>query len=226
MADQKRLRLTRRPIALIALLGILAILLLGLSLRGARSERASQERELEQARITPVVINAAELRTRPVIYGSIYVDKFYELMLNSRTFTADGSFWLEWPASIQELMTREGIRPIDLVRLKNRIETWDSTLAVDSEQPLKLSAGRYQQRYTFSSRFYDDEISFRRDPFDILSLPVVIELMPEVMSDKYADVMLLPQKNAGSLVGESGSISGYELQSYSLIPAQQSYRHR
>lgn len=210
------------------LLAALAVLLFSLMLHSVRpgAPRQALENGLEGAQITPVEVSADALHNHPVIYGSIYVDKFYELNLSSRTFTADGSFWLEWPASVQELMTREGIRPSDLVRLKNRIETWDSTLSVDTEQPLKLSAGRYQQHYTFSSRFYDDAITFRRDPFDILSLPVVIELTPEVMGDKYADVLLLPQKTAGSLVGESGSISGYELQDYKLVPTRQSYRHR
>lgn len=226
MAIPKRSSLIRPPATGFALLAILAGLILILTLRGGRSPHPGQGFGLERAQITPIELGSVDLRNHPVIYGSIYVDKFYELTLSSRTFTADGSFWLEWPASVQELMNKEGIRPIDLVRLKNRIETWDSTFSVDTEQPLKLSAGRYQQHYTFSSRFYDDEISFRRDPFDILSLPVVIELVPEVMGDKYADVLLLPQKTAGSLVGESGSISGYELRGDSLKATLQSYQHR
>lgn len=209
------------------LLALVAVVVAGALMLPTRGPgHRPMEDGLEHAGLVPVPVNAAVLQGRPVIYGSVFVDKFYELTLSSRTFTADGSFWLEWPASVQDLMVREGIRAIDLVRLKNRIETWDSTLTADTGQPLELSAGRYQQRYTFSSRFYDDSISFRRDPFDALSLPVVIELMPEVMGDKYADILLLPYHTAGSLVGESGSISGYELTGSSLLPYQQSYRNR
>jgi hypothetical protein len=161
-----------------------------------------------------------------VIYGSIYVDKFYDLDTSQRTFTADGSFWLEWPASVQEIINQNNISVASMVRLKNRIESWGSTLTPDTAKPIELSAGRFQQRFTFSSRFYDDAINFRRDPFNALTLPIIVELMPEIMTSKYNDVLLLAEKNQGALLGESGSISGYELSSINLQSYQQSYRNK
>ena len=63
----------------------------------------------------------------PIVYAGIFVDKVYELSLVSRTFSADGYVWLEWPAAVQDQMEAEGISPIELIRISNRIEIWDST---------------------------------------------------------------------------------------------------
>jgi hypothetical protein len=208
--------------AALVLIGALVVALLGRAGPEPGREGLGTERTPQSA----VAIDAAKLGTHPVIYGSIYVDKFYELNASTRTFSADGSFWLEWPASVEQIIQDNNVAIDSLVRLKNRIETWDSTLELDTAEPIELSAGRFQQRYTFSSRFYDDEINFRRAPFNTLTLPIVVELMPEVMTSKYADVLLLPQRKVGALVGESGHIIGYELTADSLQSVQQSYRNK
>lgn len=219
------LRGRRRRLALIAAIGI--ALALTLLLRWSQAQDPfEREQGLEQAQLSVVQTSPQTLGRHPIIYGSIYVDKFYELNPSTRTFTADGSFWLEWPASVQKIIRDNNIDIEGMVRLKNRIETWDSTLALDTKTPTQLSAGRFQQRYTFSSRFYDDAINLKNDPFNTLTLPIVVELMPEAMTSKYADVLLIPQKRTGSNVGESGSISGYELQGDRLQALQQQYKNK
>ena len=141
-----------------------------------------------------------------IIYTGIFVDKVYELSLVSRTFSADGFFWLEWTSRVQELMDENDLTPQELVRLNNRVEIWDSTFETVTDSPVMLSAGRYYQRYRFSSRFYDDEIEFRRDPFGKIVLPIIIEVAPPSFSDKYADVILLPHHKRNGLMGLSGSL--------------------
>ena len=158
------------------------------------------------------------VRRHPFIYAGIQLDKIYELNLNSRTFTADGEIWLEWLPEVDALLQKHGDDPADLITLANRIETWDSTFEPSSDAPRELSGGRRQQLYHFSSRFYDDEVDFRRDPFDMLRLPVIVELKPLWTSQKYADLRLLPEPSNDNLVGELGSLSGYQLQSASFTP--------
>jgi hypothetical protein len=175
-----------------------------------------------QAKLQPVVVSERLVREHPTISCGIHVDQIYELNLNSRTFTADGQFWLVWPASVQELMTTHATTPLDLVRMLNRIETWDSTFEVATPSPIPLSGGRHYQLYTFSSRFYDDSISFRRDPFDSLSLPIILQAGQPWMANKYADVRMIPERPMGALVGESGELSGYERGGASFKP----YLHR
>ena len=75
-----------------------------------------------------------------------------------------------------------------------------------------MSAGRYYQRFMFSSRFYDDEINFRRDPFDSLILPIVVEVAPGMMSQKYQQTLLYPHHHQNGFLGMSGTLSGYQLE--------------
>ncbi len=157
-----------------------------------------------------------------IIYIGIHVDKVYQLSLQSRSFSADGFIWLEWSALTREHMDQNQISPIDLIRLVNRIETWDSTFETTTAEPERLSAGRYYQRYRFSSRFYDDTIDFERDPFASLDLPIVVELAPSSMSNKYASSLLIPHHHQNGFLGLSGSLSGYQLDRVTFEP----YLHR
>ena len=154
----------------------------------------------------------------PFIYAGIHLDKIYELNFNSRTFTADGEIWLEWLPEVEELLQRYDTDPADLISLTNRIETWDSTFEPSVEEPRELSGGRRQLLFHFSSRFYDDAVDFRRDPFDVLKVPIIIELDPLWTSQKYADLRLLPAPSNDNLVGELGSLSGYQLRGASFKP--------
>ena len=147
-----------------------------------------------------------------VIYFGIHVEKIYELSLQSRTFSADGSLWVEWDSENQKYMDKHGIAPHELLNLVNQIERWDSTFEPATDEPIVLSAGRYYQRYRFSSRFYDDEINFRRDPFDSLILPIVVEIAPGAMSQKYQQTLLYPHHHQNGFLGMSGELSGYQLE--------------
>ena len=51
----------------------------------------------------------------PIVYAGILVDKVYELSLVSRTFSADGYIWLEWPTSVQELMEADELLDMILI---------------------------------------------------------------------------------------------------------------
>jgi len=178
------------------------------------------------SRLEPQVLQASRLQDRPTIRSGILVDKVYELDLHSRTFSADGQLWLEWSPDVQHLMDRHGTRPMDLVRLLNRIETWDSTFETASPEPTELAAGRRSQLYRFSSRFYDDSIDFRRDPFDRLSLPIIVEAAQPWMASKYADLALIPERPAGVLLGESAELSGYEPSGATFRPYRHHYASR
>ena len=168
---------------------------------------------LEEVRLSEELV-----REHPFIYAGIHLEKIYELNLNSRTFTADGEIWLEWLPEVEALRQKHGDDPSELITLANRIETWDSTFEPSTNAPRELSGGRRQQLYHFSSRFYDDQVDFRRDPFDVLRLPIIVELKPLWTSQKYEEVRLLPEANKDNLVGELGSLSGYQLESASFTP--------
>ena len=170
------------------------------------------------AGLEEVTMSAELLEQHPFIYAGINLEKIYELNLHSRTFTADGEIWLEWLPNVDKLLKANNTDPAELIHLTNRIETWDSTFEPTTKTPTELSGGRHQQSYHFSSRFYDDAVDFRRDPFDVLRLPIIVELKPRWTSQKYADIRLLPEPTPYGLVGALGSLSGYELKSVSFTP--------
>lgn len=180
---------------------------------------AAVQEEMEgTAGLEAVQPSDALVAKHPFIYAGIHLDKIYELNLNSRTFTADGEIWLEWLPEVEALLQRYDTDAADLISLTNRIETWDSTFEPSAAGVRELSGGRRQLLFRFSSRFYDDAVDFRRDPFDVLKVPIIIELEPLWTSQKYADLRLLPTPSNDNLVGELGSLSGYQLQGASFKP--------
>jgi hypothetical protein len=150
------------------------------------------------------------------IYYGIHVENIYNLSLQSRTFSADGYIWLEWSSKTQRLMEEKNIALYQLFRFENLINKWQYKLDPATVAPTKLSAGRYYQRYHFSGSFYDDEIDYLRDPFDKLILPIVVELEPDSMSNKYEQTFLYPHHQQNGFVGIAGEISGYVLEDASL----------
>ena len=84
-------------------------------------------------------IALADIRAdQMVIYFGIHVEKIYELSLHSRTFSADGSLWVEWDTKNQKYMEKNGINPGDLLTLVNQIERWDSFFEQVSSEPIML----------------------------------------------------------------------------------------
>ena len=197
----------------------LALLVLAISMIWqARTKQAKEyvyldDHQYDHAESIVPQIPLEEIRDdQVVIYFGIHVEKIYELSLQSRTFSADGSLWIEWDSANQKYMDKHGIAPHELLNLVNQIERWDSTFEPATDEPIVLSAGRYYQRYKFSSRFYDDEINFRRDPFDSLILPIVVEIAPGAMSQKYQQTLLYPHHHQNGFLGMSGELSGYQLE--------------
>lgn len=159
---------------------------------------------------------ALQSDNRPYMYAGIHLEKIYELNLNSRTFTADGEIWLEWSSDVDELLNTHNTKASSLINLANRIETWDSILEPSIDGPRLLANGRKQLLFHFSSRFYDDAVDFRRDPFDVLRVPIIIELEPLWTSKKNIGLQLIPEPSNNNLVGTLGSLSGYQIKKASF----------
>lgn len=220
---QNRERLSWLVFALFALLGLLAWQTSAQPGANFAQEQRTGYSGFELPELTlPQIGLEAVTSEQHVVYIGMHVDKVYELSLQSRTFSADGYIWIEWSRDTQDLMDREDIGPADLIRLVNQIESWDSTFELDTHQPILLSAGRRYQRFRFSSRFYDDEVNFERDPFDVLILPIVVEINPDQMSDKYEQTLLFAHHHQNGFLGLSGGLSGYQLKGASL----HSFLHR
>ena len=201
--------------------------LLGISNVSSAQDEAPWARPFERLEsVVPLGPLDSIREDQQIIYVGIHVDKVYALSLSSGSFAADGFIWLEWSAATQAHMVENQIRPIELIRLVNQIEIWDSTFEVTTDEPERLSGGRYYQRYRFSSRFLDDAIDFERDPFASLDLPLVIEIAPGSMSDKYESTLLVPHHQQNGFLGVAGNLSGYRLSGVSFLPFLHQYPTR
>ncbi len=194
--------------------------------QAAGSEHAQIEIFEETESIVPLGSLDSLRADHDIIYAGIHVEKVYSLSLTSKTFSADGFVWLEWSSATQAHMEEHGIRPIELIRLVNRIETWDSTFEVATDAPERLSAGRYYQRYRFSSRFLDDANNLQRHPFATLELPLIVEIAHGSMSNKYRSTLLIPHHRQNGFLGLAGNLSGYRLNSVTFEPFLHHYASR
>ena len=61
-------------------------------------------------------------------------------------------------------------------------------------------------------------MDFRRDPFDVLRVPIIIELEPLWTSKQEIDLRLLPEPSNNNLVGSLGSLSGYQIKEARFTP--------
>lgn len=181
--------------------------------------------ELQES-IVPLGPLASLRDDQHIIYIGIHVDKIYALSLGTKSFSADGFIWLEWSAATQAHMDENRVTPSDLIRLVNRTQRWDSTFEVTSDEPQRLSAGRYYQRYRFSSRFLDDANNLQRHPFASLELPIVIEIAPSSMSNKYDTTLLVPHHHQNGFLGLAGNLSGYRLDDVTFEPYLHQYPSR
>ncbi len=161
-----------------------------------------------------------------IIYVGIHVDKIYRLTLGTKSFSADGFIWLEWSRETQEHMDAHQIKPSELIRIVNRTQRWDSTFEVTTEEPERRSAGRYYQRYRFSSRFLDDANDLQRHPFASLELPIILEIAPTSMSNKYETTFLVPHHQQNGFLGSAGNLSGWRLDNVSFEPLLHHYPSR
>lgn len=226
MSNRVRHTIADRLFATVGLPGAL----LAIGLAGPVQASGNGGAQVEIFKETESIVPLGPLESLPadhdIIYAGIHVEKVYSLSLTSKTFSADGFVWLEWSASTQAHMEEVGIKPIQLIRLVNRIETWDSTFEVATDKPERLSAGRYYQRYRFSSRFLDDANNLQRHPFATLELPLIVEIAHSSMSDKYRSTVLVPHHRQNGFLGLAGNLSGYRLDRVSFEPFLHHYASR
>ena len=153
----------------------------------------------------------------------MHIKNIYNLSLKDKTFSADGWFWLKWPDKIQELIESKEIALSELVEIVNQVDTYDSSIELDSNRPVDLPGGRHLQLYRFSGKFYDDQQSLRSFPFETLELPFSLELRPSPFSMGSAGIVLKPENNAKALLGDSTDLNGYSISGTRITSAIHHY---
>lgn len=148
----------------------------------------------------------------------INIDNIYHPSLKEKTYFAGGSFWLEWPQAVQDLVEQGKIDRLSIVKFANQIEPWNSSLELSTPNVEVLSNQRYRQKYRFSGQFYVNEIDFHHSPFNQLVLPFVLAESSALQSLVNNNVILVPFDNQSGLLGENATINGYHLLGANIQP--------
>ena len=154
----------------------------------------------------------------------VQVENIHSLSLAEKSFWAEGWYWLVWPEEIQKILDQDKIDLKNIVEFTNQIE--DSSMLIEPEpgQPLKLPGNLTYQLFRMSGKFYIDNLTLQRSPFQTIALPVTIETRPYAMSCTEGElpcVYLKPQiyqNKTESLMGLYSGINGYEYQGAKVAP--------
>ncbi len=175
--------------------------------------QGATERSNATDRVTPLEQSVSpdiKLKAREVTVG-IHLENAYNLSLAEETFNAEGWYWLTWPQAVQDLMDAVKAEPKDIVELVNSTMGADLMIEADLAEPELRPDGLRYQLFRFSGSFYSDDINLRKYPFNLLSLPIIIEVRPPSFSlDSPTPVILQTQKDANGLLGQFTDIGAFK----------------
>jgi hypothetical protein len=108
-------------------------------------------------------------------------------------------------------MEANKIEPDRMVEVVNNIVGYDFDVDPEYPEPQLRPDGSRHQVYRFSGFFYVDDINLRDSPFNLLSLPLILETRPlEFTVDGPTPVLLQPEADRDGLVGGYATIRGFQ----------------
>jgi len=122
-----------------------------------------------------IPISKPELSDTSIQIGA-YIENIYLFSANTKTFNADGWFWVIWSQKAQEYFTARKLTPDKWLHIVNQVDEWDFKLEQFFDEPIQLKDGHYYQGFKFSGHFYVNDLQFRKFPFQTLKLPLIFEL--------------------------------------------------
>ena len=141
----------------------------------------------------------------------VHIENIYNLRLSDETFNADGWYWLIWPQGVQELIEARHTEPKEMVELVNNTLGWDLMLEPDLAEPELRADGMRYQLYRFSGSFYSDDINLRKYPFNLLSIPIILEARPPAFAlDGSTPVVLQLDNDVNGLIGGFTDIGAFK----------------
>jgi hypothetical protein len=141
----------------------------------------------------------------------VHLENIYNLRLSDETFNADGWYWLTWPEDVQDLIDEQQTDPKEMVELVNNTLGWDLSIQPDLAEPELRPDGTRYQLYRFSGSFYSDDINLRKYPFNLLSIPIILESRPPTFAlDGATPVVLQLDDDINGLVGGFTDIGAFK----------------
>lgn len=225
-------RTGRRRLALLAAVALAMLFMLGSCSPYHRSQPLptaqllpAQNKFVQISDFATAADGAGISRTQPqAVRIGIEITNIYNVSLNEQTFMANGYYWLQWPATVQQWMDEEGIDPEDLIQFTNNIVSYDFLVKPKIKKPRVLADGAREQTFLFSGHFWIESIDFHQFPFQQLQIPLRFEMKPEAFSlNGNRPVALLANAQQPDLLGSLIEIPGLVLEGGLLEPFVHSF---
>lgn len=155
----------------------------------------------------------------------LFVHNIYAFEADKKIFDADGWIWLKYSKTLNDYMQSHGFLPANLIHFVNQVDDYDFALDPASDQPILMPDGRYYQKFRFSGHFYVDELDFRQFPFQMISLPIIVEIRAQRLHRDASPVQLAID-NESSGIGAYIDVSGYETKGFSIEGATEHFMSR
>ena len=165
-------------------------------------------------------VNENENRAPIVLTAGVYIQKLYDLDLQSKTFAADGYIWIKWLGELKAWDSHTSKDPANTLEFLNSVYKDDFIESLSPEDPYTNKSDESYQAKVFSGKFLATELDLRKFPFETIILPIEIE------TDDYwiSEAVLHADKNAGSAaVSEKNSLNGYTYKGMSFTARKHIY---
>jgi hypothetical protein len=114
-----------------------------------------------------------------VVKVGLYGVNHYNIDLKVPSFDSTGYVWFQWDQSMQHYLQSHGLKiwtliaPINLLNIPQSADSVFQPIGADA--PIRKPDGSYYQIVAYKGTFFVDRTDFRRHPFTLLSLPIMLE---------------------------------------------------
>jgi hypothetical protein len=128
------------------------------------------------------ILPAPNVSAQNDVIAGLHVENVYGLSLKDRTFLAEGVYWLKWSDAINAIIGASNLSLDQLVHFANLVESGSMLVEINQPMPERLTTGEYWQLFHFSGKFYIPDLELKAFPFDVIHLPLTLELAPDDLS--------------------------------------------
>jgi hypothetical protein len=145
----------------------------------------------------------------------VSIDNVYELSVKDRVFMLEGVYWLKWPEVVNGIIRDLNLPTNKIIQFRNQVESDSMQIEAEQPNPRRLASGDYWQAFHFSGKFYIPDVQLKGFPFDVLTLPVIMELGPDTFSCSLENPdrcvgLVFDHASMAQVLGEYATMNGYE----------------
>ncbi len=151
----------------------------------------------------------------------VSVSTIYDIDLSSSSFYLEGYAWMKWkdvPNWLEEYDEEVYRCPVKSINFINAVDRQDLQVTLEPSSPVQDDDQQMIQWLSFSGKFVASKLDLRLFPFEIITLPVEIEL-----DDFYAGEADIAYISSGPVLTTAATINGYNLRSVSVKPCHHIY---